>query len=389
MEGNQGMVAIMVKSIWPRAAMAFIVAACVLSTASLRSQTGSEPRPPTHKVEMLDTEARQLTSTIAGQEYDLWINLPWDYRTTTKTFPVVYVLDAAWDFPLVAGLLPGQNDDGLVPELIVVGITWGGATPNYDTLRMRDFTPTKSGPVYPDSGNGPRFLAFLRQELIPFIDAQYRTTKGDRGLVGSSAGGLFGLYALFHDTGLFNRYVLTSPNFGWDNGVAVGYEPEYAKTHASLPVNLFLGLGELEGGKIPQFQDFIATVKSRNYQGLKLDTMLIPDSGHSSNRAEGFLKGLRAVYAPAPLAVDPRVLDTYVGSYRGTGPGTTILREGPRLFFVAPDGGRFPLNALTPTDFSVRGIQLLLRFKTDEHGQVTGYDAERPGRSPQFIAKVK
>jgi predicted alpha/beta superfamily hydrolase len=379
----------MVRSIWHRAATAVIVAALVLSAASLRSQTGREARPPVHKVEMLDTEARQLTSTSGGQEYSLWINLPWDYRATTKTFPVVYVLDAPWDFPLVAGLLTGQSADGLVPELIVVGITWGGVAPNYDTLRMRDFTPTKSGTVYPDSGNGPRFLAFLRQELIPFIDAEYRTTKGDRGLVGSSAGGLFGLYALFQDPGLFGRYVLTSPNVTWDNGVVLGYEREYARTHASLPVNLFLGLGELEGGKRPQFQDFIATLKSRSYQGLTLDTMLIPDSGHSSNRAEGFLKGLRAVYAPAALAVDPRVLDTYVGTYRGTGPGTTVLREGSRLFFLAPDGGRFPLNALTPTDFSVRGIRLLLRFKTDERGQVTGYDAERPGGSPQFIAKVR
>jgi predicted alpha/beta superfamily hydrolase len=369
--------------------MAVIVAASVLSTVSLRSQTSSEARPPVHKVEMLDTEARQLTSTIDGQEFNLWIHLPGDYRTTTQTFPVVYVLDAQWDFPLVTGLLAGQNDDGLVPELIVVGITWGGVTPNYGNLRMKDLTPTKIATL-PQSGNGPRFLAFLRQELIPLIDAQYRTTKGDRGLVGSSVGGLFGLYAVFQDPGLFNRYVLTSPTLGWDNGVCLGYEREYAKTHASLPVNLFLGLGELEGGKIPEFQDFIATVKSRNYQGLKLDTMLIPDAGHNGNRAEGFLKGLRAAFAPAALLVDPRVLDTYVGTYRtGSGPGTSILREGSRLFFVAPEGSRFPLNALTPTDFSVRGIPLLLRFKTDEHGQVTGYDAERPGGSPQFTPKVK
>ena len=379
----------MARSIWRRAAVAVIVAASVLSAASLRSQIGSETRPPVHKVEMLDTEARQVTSTSDGQDFSLWINLPPDYRATTKTFPVLYVLDAQWDFPLVTGLLSGQYDDGLVPELIVVGITWGGVTPNYGNLRMKDLTPTKMAAL-PQTGNGPRFLAFLRHELIPFIDAQYRTTKDDRAIVGSSLGGLFGLCVLFQDTGLFSRYILTSPTLGYDNGVVLAYEREYAKTHSSLPVNLFMGLGELEGGKIPQFQDFVATVKSRNYQGLKLDTMLIPDAGHNGNRAEGFLKGLRAAYAPAALVVDPRVLDTYVGTYRaGTGPGTTIVREGPRLFFVAPEGSRFPLNALTPTDFSARGIRLVLRFKTDEHGQATGYDAESPGGSPQHMAKVK
>jgi predicted alpha/beta superfamily hydrolase len=47
--------------------------------------------------------------------------------------------------------------------------------------------------------------------LIPFIESKYRAAKNDRTLMGSSYGGLFTLYAMFHETALFQRYVLTSP----------------------------------------------------------------------------------------------------------------------------------------------------------------------------------
>lgn len=36
----------------------------------------------------------------------------------------------------------------------------------------------------------------LSAEIIPFVEANYRTTPGDRGLAGYSTGGLFTLDAL-------------------------------------------------------------------------------------------------------------------------------------------------------------------------------------------------
>lgn len=90
------------------------------------------------KVEIPGTQSHKITSSIVGQEYDLYINMPRNYQDTTKTFPVLYLLDAQWDFPLVNAVFGEQYYDGFVPEIIIVGITWGGNDPNYDMLRARD-----------------------------------------------------------------------------------------------------------------------------------------------------------------------------------------------------------------------------------------------------------
>ena len=90
------------------------------------------------KMEIPSTEVQRLKSSIDGQEYELYVYLPEGYSTSTKTYPVLYLMDAQWDFPMVTGLVQSQADDGFVPQMIVVGITWGGNNPNYGYLRFKD-----------------------------------------------------------------------------------------------------------------------------------------------------------------------------------------------------------------------------------------------------------
>jgi len=54
-------------------------------------------------------------------------------------------------------------------------------------------------------GGAKEFLEFIRQELIPFIDNNYPTLKGDSAVNGHSIGGLFGLYVLFNKPDTFNK----------------------------------------------------------------------------------------------------------------------------------------------------------------------------------------
>ena len=175
-----------------------------LTSGSIFAQSVRSSPP---QVEILGTQLLHLTSAIVGQEYDLYVNLPRGYQDTTKTFPVIFLLDGQWDFPLTQAIYGEQYYDGFVPAAVMVGITWGGANPNYDSLRTRDLTPTNVKQV-PQSGGAPKFLKFIKNELIPYLELKYRTAKNGRTLMGSSLGGLFTLYALFHEAGLFDRYVL-------------------------------------------------------------------------------------------------------------------------------------------------------------------------------------
>jgi predicted alpha/beta superfamily hydrolase len=158
------------------------------------------------------SEVRKITSKIvAGQEYELHIMLPAGYKAADKKYPVVYLMDSQWDFSLVTGLYGQYYYDGFIPELIIVGVTWGGEHPNYDSLRIRDYSPTKvelvtispeifgmmslsSSIRMPQSGGADQFLAFMKQELFPFIESNYKADSKNRTLMGCSAGGCFTMY---------------------------------------------------------------------------------------------------------------------------------------------------------------------------------------------------
>src|SRR6185436_14646765 len=93
---------------------------------------------------------------------------------------------------------------GVMPDLIVVAI------PNGRGMRNRDLTPAslhqegnEDGSMGTgEMGRGDRFLDFLQQELIPYVEKQYRTTQ-ERILAGHSRGALLVLESLLSKPDLF------------------------------------------------------------------------------------------------------------------------------------------------------------------------------------------
>jgi len=342
-------------------------------------------QPP--MVEILGTQCLTIRSNILGMDYVLDVNLPRNYQDSTRTFPVLFLIDSQWDFPLVNAVYGEQYYDGFVPEIVIVGIRPGGSHPNYDSLRARDLTPTTIQQM-PNSGGAAKFLAFIKQEVIPQVESKYRVKKDDRALMGSSLGGLFTLYAMFHETSLFNRYILTSPSISWDNGILFTYEKEYASKHSSLPVRLFMARAELEGGA-PDFTKFVDQLKARTYSGLEFQTSILEGMGHSGGKSIGYPRGLQAAYARRVISLKPETLDAYVGKYE-LGPHVTgdVVREGDQLFIVVPDGTKIPLLASSERDFFVKGIYLFLKFEKDEAGLVTGIQVEQFGGNG-FVKKIK
>ena len=169
------------------------------------------------RVDIPGSQVQKITSQIvAGQEYELDILLPGGYKTSNKKYPVIYLMDSQWDFPLVKSIYGQQYYDGFVPELIIVGVTWGGVNPNPDSLRARDYTPTIEARL-PQSGGADKFLSFMKDELFPFIETNYKADNNNRTLMGCSLGGLITLYALFTHTDMFTGYVAASPAIGWSN----------------------------------------------------------------------------------------------------------------------------------------------------------------------------
>ncbi len=340
--------------------------------------------PP--QVEIAGTQLLTMSSSICHQDYVLSINLPRGYSDTTKTFPVLYVLDGQWDFAFVQALYGQQYYDGFVPGIVIVGITWGGKNPDYDKRRAFDLTPTdpgKSGQY----GNAPNFLAFIKQELIPFIQSKYRVSNNDRTLVGSSFGGLFTLYAMFHETATFNRYILTSPSLQWDNDILSTYNKEYAQRTKELRARVVMGIGGYEN--VPAFEAFVDKLKGENYKGFELETRVLDGFGHSGGKAEGYSRGLQFVYAKPAVKVDPKVLDQYAGEYE-VNPQMrfTVERDGDRLVAIGPDDQKMTFYAESDKDFYIKGTYLLVHFQKDESGKVVGCQVEQYGGA-SYVKKVK
>jgi len=343
-------------------------------------QSLTQPR----QVEIAGTQQLKITSSICNQEYVLYINLPRGYGDTTKTFPVLFLVDAQWDFSLVQAIYGEQYYDGFIPGIIIVGITWGGKNPDYDKLRARDLTPTDIS-HNGQFGNAPNFLAFIKKELIPFVESKFRVKKDDRTLVGSSFGGLFTLYTLFHETETFHRYILTSPSLGWDNEILSTYNKNYAEKKKELPVKVFMGIGGYED--TPGLQKFADQLK--NYKGLEIQTKIQEGMGHSGGKAEGYARGLQFVYAKPFVNIDPKILDQYVGEYEINPQFHVKLeREGNQLIGIVPGSPKVTISAETEIDFYIKGQYLFIHMVKDKSGNVAGFQLEQYAGGV-FVKKVE
>ncbi len=344
-------------------------------TAAYAQSAGDQTGTALPEVKIPFTEQLSITSSITHEKYDLYINLPTDYQKVKGPFPVVYLLDGQWDFPLAEAIYGQQYYDGFIPRMIIVGITWSGADANYDSLRAGDFTPTPTMQV-PYGGRAPLFLQFIKDELIPFIQSKYRVKKDDRTLMGSSLGGLFTVYAMFKAPGLFNRFVLTSPVVPWDNEILYSYEKKYAAEHRSLHARVFMGIGQYEYPA--DFKKFVKTIESRHYEGLSLESKILQGVGHSGTKSLGFSWGLQYVFQRPSLGLSPAVLEQYTGTYRISGGGQMkISVDGNSLILHDFDGSTWTLHAETRDNLYVVGKFLKMDVKRDKNGKVAGFEVRR------------
>ena len=235
-------------------------------------------------------ETSTLFSKILDEERTLMISLPNGYEGSTTGYPVVYLLDARTRFHHTAANAAALARIGHIPEMIVVGIT--------NTRRTRDFTPAwthPDQPVDPAMGRGggaDEFLAFLRKELVPHVEATYRT-KPFRILVGHSLGGLFGVHALVSDPELFQAILAISPSLWWDEGKAVERATDLFRERPELKGHLYLTLGDEGEDMLDNFKAFRTLLLYRAPQGLRWKAEVLPGEDHGSVPVPGVDRGLR------------------------------------------------------------------------------------------------
>ncbi|MEJ2544008.1 MAG: alpha/beta hydrolase-fold protein [Calditrichaceae bacterium] len=247
---------------------------------------------------LTNTHIVQMKSELTGRDHELIIFLPGSYENyPDKEYPVLYFMDAYWDMPLLNSIHGQLVYDNVLPELIMVGFSYPGEDANYGELRARDLTPTKVGGNNSTTGDGPKFLKFIEETVIPYINSNFRTKKGERAISGNSLGGLFTLYVMYEKPELFNRFISISPAVDWDSGYMFKIDEAYAEKSNFFPVRLFLSQGgdEYEPFRQPivKFQEALS---KRNYKDMALLNYTIEGERHSGVKSEGYSRGLRWVF---------------------------------------------------------------------------------------------
>ena len=278
---------------------------CALLVALPLPARGQDARA----IDIPATRQHDFRSAITGRSYRLFVALPERYAADDTTrYPVLYLLDGNVFFRVATEEQRMLRFVGDVRDVIIVGIgydvpgiretqapRWPDLTPSRDSAADAGFA--RRVPGWPPSGGAPAFLRVLADEIIPFVDARFRTTS-DRGLWGHSLGGLFALYTLLERPALFTRYGISSPTLGWNGRELVAREAAFARTHRALPAHVFLSIGGDEGPDA--LNAFASTLGGRGYEGLDLASHVFEGETHASVVPAAFSRSIRFLYrAPA------------------------------------------------------------------------------------------
>ncbi len=252
------------------------------------------------------------TDSTRNKDYLLYVHLPENYKNENNTkeknaknkhYPVLYLLDPWWDFPVVAGAHSGLVFDGVIPELIIVGIGYAAENPNVDRLRESDYTPA---PVAGDKnmGDGKAFLTFIESSIIPYVEETYRVDKRYRVLAGSSYGGLFTLFTLFEKPALFQGHIAISPAVSWFNRWLFRREAEFylGNNTGKIPTlesRLYMSVGDAD--QLENFTNesiaFSYLLKDRPYKGLDYKFEIRANEHHASVKLGSFSQGLAHAFS--------------------------------------------------------------------------------------------
>jgi predicted alpha/beta superfamily hydrolase len=274
----------------------------------------------TQPVALPRTEDHLIRSAHVGADFRLWIAHPVPGWSGPSPLPtrVLYLLDADMCFGAAVDMTRLMHQlYGELPPILVVGIAYGGGDPAvHAQLRNRDLTPTSTAeyeammeqmggatllPAGQRLGRAAQFLAFLRDEVRPFVEASFGVSNENSILFGSSLGGLFAVWTLLTAPDSFANYISASPALWWDDELAFGLEQAMTRTDTAAGVYLAVGEEE-ENPHIPMLARFKLVsnttrmhdaLAARAHPSLRLSTEVIAGESHTSVIPAALTRGLR------------------------------------------------------------------------------------------------
>lgn len=244
------------------------------------------------------TKIKQIISKEVDDTFYVYVRLPKAYtENPDKKYPVLYLLDGDISFNMATSVVRYLQFGKSVPDLIIVAPGYGTMLSDKETnYRERDYTTSKVE-RFAKSGESKKYLAFLKNELIPMVQSSYRTNK-KRILNGYSIGGLFAINTLLEEPDLFTDYIVGSPYLINDFDSLKMKIPAF---YLNEEKRLFMSVGELEENEFyhTPINDVYNLIK--NKRKLKSKFSVFEGGTHFTCPSEALTYGLKFVFSPTTI----------------------------------------------------------------------------------------
>jgi len=229
-----------------------------------------------------------VESKVTGEKREVFVYMP-DVRQGTRV-PVLVVLDAEFLFPTATTLVRNLTGAGRLPAMAVVGVT--------NTNRGRDMNPGFQGEEFASGDASARFLSYICDELLPYLEQRYPIGKY-KALAGLSNGGMFVEYAFAQRPDVFQADIIMSPGSGDERML-----PLFARSLARPglgPHFLFLSNGDEEADIVLGAARLAKTIEDTAPPSVTYHYEYFPGETHLSVATRSLYRALDLLGQPDPV----------------------------------------------------------------------------------------
>lgn len=242
-------------------------------------------------------ETFSVESAVLGETRRINVYAPAAYSASPDArLPVLYMPDGGIgeDFLHIAGLVQISSLNGTMRPFLLVGIE--------NTERRRDLTGPTRNPddrkIAPRVGGSAEFRRFIRTELMPVIQARYRTT-GETAIMGESLAGLFVVETYFLEPDLFDMYIAFDPSLWWNDRELVDSASARLERTSSTARALYLANSSEE--ELAQLTGTLArAIGPQASGGLTVHHQAMPDETHATIYHPAALLAFRRMFKQEP-----------------------------------------------------------------------------------------
>ena len=211
-----------------------------------------------------------IKSSILNQDRTIQIYTPDGYSDSEQEYPVLYILDGQWYFLSGVAIQKALRTPGAIPEMIIVGIN------NSNPLRRTLF-----------GNENKKFTDFLINEVIHFIDSNYRTNK-ERVIFGWEAAAYYISELILEKSEVFNGAIITDGGYASEDSVK--------EFNSKKDIYLFMANSKKDIYYISSTEAFHEILKENNPTNLIWKYELFNDEVHETLAHLAMYKGLKYYY---------------------------------------------------------------------------------------------